>query len=591
MKKTRILFAAVLILIVAAGTVFAGGGSQPSAAAGAPATAYNLPRNQTLYYNGLQWGTVNGNNPYMANSNNALVISAQRQTVFETLFMWNMLDGQLYPQIADSRTWNNNVVTVQISAQAKWADGTTITAEDVAYSFNLARTYSVGGSQYWEFLDSVVATGPRTVVFTAKAENFNRLQIERALSEYWITQRSYWEAKLASGELGRGEGDLAAFNAWDIQGSGPYVPYFADATKVVLIRNDNYWGQHSSRRGKLPVPRYIAHNIYADNAAGDAALGRGEVDVSQQFTAQIWTYFDRGVSTYIPTAPYYMPGYIPSIFFNVSKPGLDDSAVRRAIAMVIDYEQIGTVAMSGYTAAKVPHIMLPTASEQALIDESALQAHYPPVMDVAGANRILDQAGWVRGADGIRAKDGVRLSFRIECPAGWSDWNASLEIVAQSTRAIGIDIQTYFPTQTVWTTDRQTGNFDIIMDNTAAPGAASPWARAYNMLGSTFIPTTAGVPNTVGNWGRWHNAEVNTILQQLTGETDPARLRTLWTRLNTIYLQEMPNIGLMYRPWQFHQVNESVWTGFPKLGDGSNVPPNILMDGYGIVGLYNLRLK
>jgi peptide/nickel transport system substrate-binding protein len=576
--------------MVAGTTVFAAGGNEGQAAGGQPVTAYTLPRNETLYYNGLQWGAIRGNNPYMAVPNNALAISDQRQTVFETLFAWNLLDGKLNPQLGTSYSWSGQTLTVQLNPNARWADGTALTAEDVAYSFNLSKTYSVGNSQYWQYLDSVTAQGNSTVIFRAKAPPaFNPKQIERALGAYWITQKAYWERKIASGDLGKGEGDLGAFQAWDIQGSGPYVPYFSDETKVVIMRNDRYWGAHRSLRGKLPVPKYIAHNIYRDNAAGDAALRRGEVDVSQQFTAQIWTYFPSGVETYLPQAPYYLPGYIPSIFFNVSRPGLNEAAVRKAIAMVIDYDQIGVNAMSGYTAPRQHNIMLPVPAEQALIDADALKSYQWSGIDVAGANRILDQAGWVRGTDGVRAKGGVRLNFRIECPYGWSDWNASLEIVAQSARQIGITITTYFPEQAVWNTDMQTGNFDIIMNNTSSPSAASPWVRAYGLMSSTYLPTTAGIPNTIGNWGRWQNAEANQIIEQITSETDAAKLKQLWTRLNVIYLEEMPFAGLMYRPWQFHQVSTNVWTGFPKPGDG--VPPTILMDGYGIVGLYNIKLK
>ncbi|MCL2320823.1 MAG: hypothetical protein FWC47_01805 [Oscillospiraceae bacterium] len=47
----------------------------------------------------------------------------------------------------------------------------------------------------------------------------------------------------------------------------------------------------------------------------------------------------------------------------------------------------------------------------------------------------------------------------------------------------------------------------------------------------------------------------------------------------------------MYRPDQFYVVNESVWTGFTKQGDGRNVPPGHCTDGYAIADLYNLRIK
>jgi peptide/nickel transport system substrate-binding protein len=47
----------------------------------------------------------------------------------------------------------------------------------------------------------------------------------------------------------------------------------------------------------------------------------------------------------------------------------------------------------------------------------------------------------------------------------------------------------------------------------------------------------------------------------------------------------------MYRPNVFYTVNTSVWDGFPMNGDGTNVPPALCMDGYGIWGLYNLHAK
>jgi peptide/nickel transport system substrate-binding protein len=590
MRKVRNIAIILMVLLIGAGTIFAGGG-QSSSSGGTTVTPYNLPRNQTLYFNGLQWGAPSGNSPYVANTNNLVAGSGHRQTVYETLFVFNLLDGKLYPQIGDSYSWNGRTLTVQLNRNVKFSDGTALTAADVVYSFDLAKKYVIGASGYWDNLDSVTAQGDYTVVLQGKAPpNYNMLNMLAAISEFHITSKAYWESKIASGDLGNNPSDMVGFAGWDCIGTGPYMPLYHDDVKIVLIRNDNYWGQHSSRYGKLPAPKYLAHNIYTGNASGDEAFRRGEVDVSQQFVAQIQTFFSAGVETYVPQAPYYIPGVIPSIIFNTTRPGLNDPAVRRAIAMVLDYDMIGTNAMSGYTAPKQAHYMLPSQTELALIDEAQLRPYQWTGIDVAGANALLDQAGWVRGSDGIRAKGGVRLSFRAECPAGWSDWNASLEVVAQSTRGIGIDISTYFPEQPVWNSDYMNNNFDIIMYSPGGQGMSSPWSRFNQVMGSSYLPPV-GTPNPIGNFGRYVNAEAQRIIDEIPSTSDATRLKELWTRLNIIYLQEMPAAGLMYRPWLFHQVNTSVWTGFPRLGDGSNVPPTIMIDGYGIKGLYNLRLR
>jgi peptide/nickel transport system substrate-binding protein len=259
--------------------------------------------------------------------------------------------------------------------------------------------------------------------------------------------------------------------------------------------------------------------------------------------------------------------------------------------MSLDYDMIATNAMSGYSAKLVPSLMLPMPAEQALFDAEAIKPYQwsgDIRQGVADANALLDRAGWVKGADGIRAKNGVRLAFQAECPYGWSDWNASLEIVAQSCNALGMDIQTYFPDSQIWQNDRNNGTFDILMYNTPGSSAASPWTRAYMVMGSRDL-APEGIPNTVQNYGRWVNEEANQIIDQLAAETDAAKIKQLWTRLNIIFLQEMPSVGLMYRPGLFHTVNTSVWTGFPKLNDGSNIPPTLCSVGYGIKALYNLK--
>ncbi|MDR1466769.1 MAG: ABC transporter substrate-binding protein [Treponema sp.] len=552
-----------------------------------------LPRNETLYFNGLQWGAPVALSPYHGNRNYTF-LDAQRQVVFETLFLYNPLDAKLYPQIGDSYVWDGDNVIITLNKNVKFSDGTPLTAADVVNAYQLAKDYQVGSSGYWSYINAVIAVDDYTVRIEGNPATINPKYIEQSLSELYITSKKYWDGKKASGELDTRATALLEFLGWDCPGTGPYKPTIQDETKIVVERNNDYWGQHPSRWGKLPAPRYLAMNIYKDNAAGDAAFRAGQVDVSQQFISQVWKIWEAGIpaETYIPQAPYYIPGVIPSIIFNTTKPGLNDPAVRRAIAMSLDYNTIGQNAMSGYTAPYVPSLMLPTAPEQALIDAAALKPYQwnsDVTVAIEEANKLLDQAGWVKGADGIRAKDGVKLSFKAECPAGWTDWNASLEVVSQSGKAIGLDIATYFPDAPVWWSDMINTTFDIIMNSPGGANIASPWSRAYS-IGFENV-SAPGTPNTVHNFGRWENVRANEIIKALVTETDPATVKALWTEFNIIYLQEMPMAGLMYRPSLFHTVYTGVWTDFPKQNDGSNIPPLICLDGYGIAALYKIHAK
>ena len=100
---------------------------------------HDLPREETLYFGGQQWGPINGWNPLSSNMNNGMASAAaprgSRTVMFETLYMFNILDGELYPLLADGDyEWNDDLteMTVQINETAKWSDGTPVTADDVA---------------------------------------------------------------------------------------------------------------------------------------------------------------------------------------------------------------------------------------------------------------------------------------------------------------------------------------------------------------------------------------------------------------------------------------------------------------------------
>ncbi|MDR2304510.1 MAG: ABC transporter substrate-binding protein [Treponema sp.] len=606
MKQIVKIASIALVLILAAGLLFAGGRSDSGA--GSPATGGggasaavsvdSLPRKETLYFNGILWDQVNSWNPYSVGGNAfGLDSNNARQLIYETLFIYDLLTGTLKPQLGTSYAWNGQTLTVQLNRNVKFWDGKPMTSADVVNSYQLQKTYATAASSWWPYIDSVTAQGDYTVVIRANPSNFNPKHIESSISRLYITQKAEMDkvvARIGSAPTALGQWtNMTADQLIETQsGTGPYKPYLSDETKAVLQRVDSYWGV--SLYGKLPPAKYVAHAIYKDNATGDAAFRAAEVDISQQFISSVWTMFNVNVSTFLPQAPYYFPGVIPMIIFNTKDPRLAEAAVRRAIAMALDYDTIGKNAMSGYTAPMVASLMLPTPAEQALIDVNALKPYQWSgnlQEAIAAANKVLDDAGWVKGADGIRAKGGVKLSgIRAECPQGWSDWNASLEVVAQAGKQIGIDIQTYFPIATVWTQDLQNGTFDIIMNSPGGIGIASPWNRAYAAISSADLPPE-GTPNPIGNNGRWINQEATDIITQIATETDAAKLKQLWTRLNIIYLQEVPVAGLMYRPGVFHTVNETVWTGYPKMNDGSGVPPTLCIDGYGIKGLYNLRNK
>jgi peptide/nickel transport system substrate-binding protein len=568
--------------------------------------AGSLPRDETLYFAGFQWSAIVGTNPYSSDNNNSMAVvqgAHALTTVFETPYLYNMIDGKQYPLLADGPfTWNADLteITYKLKPAAMWSDGTPVTAEDAAYTWATHLKYETNaGVGNKDFIDTVEAVDPQTVLVKAKLDEngnaVNPLVVSAYLSSNYIIQKA-WTQTL---EARAGE-DATAFKtdtAEDVVTSGAYKPFFDDDTKVVLVRDDNYWGQDASMWGKLPPPKYLVHAIYADNNAGFVALKAGEVDVSQQFNANVqdlWLVDGLPISTYMAEAPYSITASLPTAYYNLSSFGLDNVAVRKAIAMAVDYDTIIANAMTNQspTFTQVPRsVMNPTDGEQALYDQAAVAHLQWAGNDIEGANALLDEAGIVdTDGDGYREIDGQKLSYNAVCPNGWSDWQAAIEIVAAAGEDIGIDIVTYFPEwgvyQTVFINGDQT-EYDIFMVWSNGAGPTEPWGRVRQLMSSEFA---GNMGNWNGNWGGFVNARLDEIIAAIPSETDPAALVDLYTEATEIYLTEVPSFSLMYRPDLFHAVNESVWTNYPNADDGLDIPPLNLIRGYSIAGLYNLTL-
>jgi peptide/nickel transport system substrate-binding protein len=567
----------------------------------------DLPRNETLYFGGQQWGVVVSWNPVGANQNNFATAAAprgSRTVMFETLYMYNMLDGQMYPLLADGDyQWNDDLteMTIKIKPAAKWNDGTAVTANDVAKTWEVATLIQNGTyTGYAPYIEAIEAVDDATVVIkctkTDDGKPTNPLQVLNFISGTFIAQAAWLDTLVE-----RNNGDATAIlndTAEDAPYSGPYGKYVSNDQMMALVRNDEYWGQDESMWGKLPAPKYLANVLYSDNNAAAVAFQDGQIDVNQQFFANIqkmWEDEGLPISTYMDEEPYGICATMPTAWYNMDIPVLaENPALRKAIAIAVNYDEIIANAMTNQSPsfADVPRsVMNPTDGEQAMYDHDAVADLQWVGNDIEGAKALLDEAGLTdTDGDGYREYNGEKIELNACCPNGWTDWQAAMEIVAAAGQAIGIDITTNYPEwstyQTVFTQGSQT-EYDIFMYSPAGAEPAAPWSRVRSFMSSEFI----GVDNNwSGNFGHYKNERADEIIAQIPLTSDEEELKALYTEITKIYLTEVPSFSLMYRPEMFHAVNESVWTNYPEAGDGNNIPPTCCTDGYGIAALYNLEL-
>lgn len=565
-----------------------GCGASGTASVNGEKAASNVPKErlETLYVTGMAWGAPDNFNWLTGYPTWPCNIQSN-PLVYEMLFMFNPGNEVLEPLLGKSYTWKDDyTVEVKLNEKAKFNDGQSLTAKDVLYTFDLGKRYTVTWSSYWENIKSIEAPDDYTVVFKLNPEKYNRLAMLDALSRVPIHPKHIWEKVEA--DANREISKINEFFNEKPVGSGPYKVKFYDETRIIIERDDNYWGKELF--GSLPQPKFITHLLFNSNDSASSALKNGDLDYSEDFIPSVWKLWEDGtpIKAYLPEKPYYTPDTLPMIYFNLHKKGLDNVEVRKALAYAINYPEISDKAMNGYSVVIEPSITITKNHEGQYVDEAALK----PLQwsyDINKANEILDNLGAKKAADGIRVMpDGTRLGpWQLECPYGWTDWNASLEIVMQSAKAVGIELQTKFPEYPVWDNDRNTGNFDLLMDTPSAYiTPANPWKRAADVMSSVGVKPVG--EQTFSNYGRYKNARADEIIKQIPQTEDKAALKLLYTELNKIYLTDIPTIPLMYRPTYFYTVNEKVWKGFAIDGNKENIPP-ALFDGTGIKQLYNIK--
>ncbi len=532
---------------------------------------------ETLFVAGFQWGPPKSFNP-LAASPDWPTAQGQSQLIYESLLRFNMIDGSLQPGLAkELQQPDDTTFKLPLQDGTKWSDGSDLTADDVVFTFELGKTASVRYSTVWQYLDSVRAIDPRTVEFKLKSKPYNPGLVKSFLTATFIVPKAVF-GKIAPDKI------PAETNLKPV-GSGPFLLDKYDQTQVALKRNDSYWGK--AVFGTPPMTAII-HPIFKSNNDGDLKLESGEIDVSQQFTAQIWKMWESGkpVSTWMKKKPYHLPGNLPLLIFNMNKKGLDNVKVRRAIAYAINYPNIATTAMSNYSEPANASLIVPTGYESKYYDPSSVAADGWKYDKAKAIDILENELQAKKGSDGIYVlPDGTKLGgWKLVTPTGWTDWNTACEIVAKSAKEVGIGITTEFPQFPTMFSALQNGNFDLAMYSYTGVQPGSPWIRFRDALDDRGVPARG--KTAFWNYNRFKNAEVPALLDAAAAAKTETDAKAAYMQLDKIYRQNIPVVPLMYRPWQFFEFNENNWTGFPT-EQNPYAPPTF--GGAGVQWLFKIK--
>ncbi len=532
----------------------------------------------TLLIAGFQWGPPANYSPFAATP--AWPASANvAQYIYESALRFNIVTGELLPGLAKSYKTEGGKITLTWQDGVTFSDGSPCTAKDLAYTYEMGKTdKSVALSAIWSECTDISAPDDKTCVFTLDPARNNFGVVLNMIATQWVLPKKIWEPVLASTG-----GKLTTHQTMEPIGTGPFKVNKSDQTQVVLDRNDNYWGK--TFYGGLPVFKQVIHPIFKSNEDGNIKFQAGELDIMQQFVPQIWKMWEGGkpVGTYLKEKPYYVPGSMPMFLINCTKPGLDNAVVRKAMAWAVDYASIAETAMSGYSAPVQASLIMPTGAESKWFNADAAGKGWK--YDPAAAEKLLKDAGGVKGADGIYSINGVRLGpWKLITPTGWTDWNASLDIVAKNLKAIGIDAATNFPQQAEVATAYQSGNFDMGLWYVAGVSPASPWQRFSDVMSNVDFKDVG--QTAFRNYSRFKNDKVNDLLVKAASSTADADKKAAYEALDNLYRENVPAFPLMYRPDEFYEYNATNFYNWP---DKNNTYAPPMFRGAGNTWLYKIK--
>jgi len=350
--------------------------------------------------------------------------------IFETLAGSSPVDGQYVPGLADY--WeigsDGKTYTFHLHDGVKWHDGQPLTADDVVFSMT-AQANGDTGSSYTTSFNGAVASFSKVDDLTVQVVATDVLAPVVFLGNSYcpIMPKHIWEnvapADWAADKGSTGEDPSrvvgTGFIKFDNRNEG-------EATTTFTVNKD-YWD------GPAAYDELIFQTRPDDTSAVEA-LRAGEVDiyddVPQASVASLQAETDIDVALYDT----YSFGWYGYNMDATKTPLFQEKEVRQALLFAIDRPSI--VKNILLDMAEVANGTQPSLSIAYAPDQITTQYTYDPDK----ANQLLDSAGWAKGSDGIRAKDGNQLKFEVMYGSGSATSDQTIAKVQEDWKNIGVDM-------------------------------------------------------------------------------------------------------------------------------------------------------
>ncbi|MCV3205902.1 extracellular solute-binding protein [Mesorhizobium sp. YC-39] len=466
------------------------------------------PPNSTLNQSFLTFNTLN-----------SLVLKGDSPPRTELCFdslMTSALDepDSVYGLLAESVTLSpdRNGFRFSLRPQARFNDGSPLTAEDVVFALKLYKEKGHPNlSKALRHMTEAVAVDPATVNLTFNGEQ--SAQNILSVAAMPIVSKAYYTAN-----------EFDASTMKPPLGSGPYkIGRVVAGQTVEYDRVANYWGRDLAVNRGLNNFDGIRIDFYLDRQAAFEAFKKGDTHFREEFTSRVWaTGYDFPALKDGKVVKREFPGEkspdMQAVALNQRRPQFRDARVRRAIANCFDFEWIQRVlffgsyerSQSNFERSDYKAEGLPSPGELALLEpfraELPPEAFGEPVMQpvsdgsghdrklLGAASKLLAEAGWKRAGNFVVNEKGERL--RVEMLAEDDGLVRIFSPWAENMKAIGIDASIRQVDSTQY--EKRQSDFDFDFNLLHWSIGATPTADGLEILYDSRMANTPGQRNYPG---------------------------------------------------------------------------------------------
>lgn len=428
-------------------------------------------------------------------------------------------------------------MTIEILPDVQWGDGVPVTCKDIEFSVKVGKNINVSipDREKFENISSVAidkANAKKCTITFAKAK-----------FDYFANMPELLPAHLEGPVFDKFSGKQQGYDQNSLYVKNPtnpglyFGPYVISEVKlgshVIFTPNPKYIGTPAKFKKivikLIPNTGTLEANLRSNSINMIASAGGFSVDQAVAFEKKV-------KSENLPYQVVFEDGVIYAhVDFNLDNKILSDIKVRRALAHGLNKKEMIDSLLEG-KGRVADHFV--TEKDPWFTDK--VQKYD---FSTRTANKLLDEAGWKKGADGIRVKDGQKLSITIMA-AGGVKLNDMIETYMQEQwRNIGVQLNIKNePARVFFGETVRNRNFDMALYSWVSIPENSP----RSVLHSKSIPSAANA-KAGQNYTGYKNKEVDSLIDKLELELDAKKRAEIGKKLLSIYATDIPVLPLYYR--------------------------------------------